>query len=188
MLRLYNNLLNALNALNNNNGSYKSANNEFYDTWLPIFINEEHFEKNKITILNYFSILKLGNSGIKQYVFHPQYIFEVMPKVLLEMIKKIQKEKISASLLKCFFQNILMFKKLEKKYNDIFIKYQKYYTEIKINKLLKENNFINIKNEILELLIIFYFSDGEIDDTIKQKFGNYYNKLKNLFYLNLFEK
>ena len=37
-----------------NNGLYKSANNEFYDTWLPIYINEEHFKKNKTTILNYF--------------------------------------------------------------------------------------------------------------------------------------
>ena len=97
-----------------NNGLYKSANNEFYDTWLPIYINEEHFKKNKTTILNYFSILKFGNSGIKQYDFHPQYIFEIMPKILTQMIKKMQKEKISSSFLKCFFQNILMFKRLEK--------------------------------------------------------------------------
>ena len=30
--------------------SYKSPNNELYDSWLPIYINDEHFEKNK-TIL-----------------------------------------------------------------------------------------------------------------------------------------
>ena len=170
-----------------NNGLYKSANNEFYDTWLPIYINEEHFKKNKTTILNYFSILKFGNSGIKQYDFHPQYIFEIMPKILTQMIKKMQKEKISSSFLKCFFQNILMFKRLEKKYNDIFIKYQKYFIEIKINKFLKENKLINIKDEILELLILFYFSDNDIDDN-KQQFRNYIDKFKNLFYLNLFEK
>ena len=171
-----------------NNGLYKSANNEFYDTWLPIYINEEHFKKNKTTILNYFSILKFGNSGIKQYDFHPQYIFEIMPKILTQMIKKMQKEKISSSFLKCFFQNILMFKRLEKKYNDIFIKYQKYFIEIKINKFLKENKLINIKDEILELLILFYFSDNNIDDNIKQQFRNYIDKLKNLIYLNLFDK
>ena len=34
----------------------KSANNEFYDSWLPIYINEEHYKKNRTTILNYFSI------------------------------------------------------------------------------------------------------------------------------------
>jgi hypothetical protein len=73
-----------------------------------------------------------------------------------------------------------MFKRLEKKYNDIFIKYQKYFIEIKINKFLKENKLINIKDEILELLILFYFSDNDIDDNIKQQFRNYIDKLKNL--------
>ena len=101
-----------------NNGLYKSANNEFYDTWLPIYINEEHFKKNKTTILNYFSILKFGNYGLKEYDFHPQYIFEIMPKILAEMIKKMVDENISSSYIKCFFQNILMFKKLEKEYNN----------------------------------------------------------------------
>ena len=187
--RLLNHFLNfELSNNNSSNGLFKSANNEFYDTWLPIYINEEHFEKNKTTILNYFSILKFGNSGIKQYDFHPQYIFEIMPKILAEMIKKMQKEKISTSFLKCFFQNILMFKKLEKNYNDIFIKYQKYFTKIKINKLFKENKIINIKDEILELLILFYFSDNKIGENIKSKFVKYINKLQNLFYLNLFEK
>ena len=47
---------------------------------------------------------------------------------------------------------------------------------------------INIKDEILELLILFYFSDNNIDDNIKQQFRNYIDKLKNLFYLNLFDK
>ena len=54
----------------------KSANNEFYNSWIPIFINDENFEKNKITILNYFSIVKFGNSGEEQFDFHLQYIFE----------------------------------------------------------------------------------------------------------------
>ena len=166
---------------------FKSANNEFYDTWLPIYINKEHFEKNKTTILNYFSILKFGNFGLKEYDFHPQYIFEIMPKILAEMIKKMGDENISSSLIKCFFQNVLMFKKLEKEYKNIFMKYQKYFTRIKINNFIKENKSIDIKNEILELLILFYFSDNKINEDIKQKFVKYIIKLKNLFFLNLFE-
>ena len=32
--------------------SLKSANNEFYQSWLPIYINSANFEANKQTILN----------------------------------------------------------------------------------------------------------------------------------------
>ena len=176
-----------LHNSDNNNGLFKSANNEFYDTWLPIYINEEHFKKNKTTILNYFSILKFGNYGLKKYDFHPQYIFEILPKILAEMINKIEKENTSSSFIKCFFQYILMFKKLEKEYNNIFMKYQKYFMEIKINKFLKENKKINLKNEMLELLILFYLSDNKFNENMKQKFMNYLIKLRNLIFLNLFE-
>ena len=169
--------------------NFKSANNEFYDTWLPIYINEKHFEKNKTTILNYFSILKFGDSGLKKFDFHPQYIFEIMPNILAEMIIKMTKEKISSAFLKCFFQNILMFKKLEKKYNNIFMKYRKLYFEIKINKFLKENGKINIIKEIIELLILFYYCDNKFkNNNIKKKFENYLHKLKNLMCLYSFEK
>ena len=36
-----------------------------------------------------------------------------MPNILSNMIKKMTINKISSSFLKCFFQNVLMFKKLE---------------------------------------------------------------------------
>ena len=171
-----------------NSGYFKSANNEFYNSWLPIFINEEHFEKNKTTILNYFSILKYGNSGIKKYDFHPQYIFEIMPNILSSMIKKMSKNKISSSFLKCFFQNVLMFKNLEKKYNDIFIKYQKFYLHRNINKILTRNEIFDLKKEFLELLVLFYFSDNKVGRNIKEQLNNYILKLKNVVCLKLFEK
>jgi hypothetical protein len=38
-----------------------------------------------------------------------------MPNILGEMIKKMAAENISSSFMKCFFQYILMYKKLEKK-------------------------------------------------------------------------
>lgn len=31
--------------------NFKAANNEFYNFWLPIYINKEHYEKNKSTII-----------------------------------------------------------------------------------------------------------------------------------------
>ena len=79
MRRLFNAIINlneTIIRLYSETISYKSANNEFYDSWLPIYINEEHYKKNRTTILNYFSIVKYGNYGLKQYDFRPHYIFE----------------------------------------------------------------------------------------------------------------
>ena len=184
-------LLNSILGLNNdslnNINSFKSANNEFYDSWFPIYINDEHFEKNKTTILNYFSIIKYGNHGLKKYDFHPQYIFEVLPNILSEMIKIMTEKNISSSVLRCFFQYVLMFKKLEKKYNNIFIKYQKFYLEKNYNKLLKSEEEIDIMKEILELLILFLYSDNELNPEIKKEFETYIKKFNNLILLNLFD-
>ena len=177
-----------LNNKYNNDGLFKSANNEFYDNWLPIYINDEHFEKNKTTILNYFSILKYGNDGLKKYDFYPQYIFEIMPTLLSEMIEKMVEKDISSSFLKCFFQYVLMFKKLEKKYNRIFIKYQKFYLEKNFNKLLNLEEDFNINAEILKLYILFLFCDNKINRDIKRKINKYMKNLKNLLLLKLFDQ
>jgi len=91
---------NSFNPRRNNN--FKSANKEFDDTWLHIYINGKHFEKNKTAILSCFGVLKFGDSGLKKFDFHPQYIFEIMPNDLCEMIIKMTKEKIFLSFIKCF--------------------------------------------------------------------------------------
>ena len=96
----------------------KSANNEYYDAWLPIYINENNFEYNKQTILNSFSILKYGNSGIEEYDFKPKYIFEIFFKLLNQMTTNMIDNKISNSYLRAFFQYILLYKKLSKLYPD----------------------------------------------------------------------
>ena len=40
-----------------------------------IYINEEHYKKNKSTILNSFSVMKYGPLGIKEYDFKAEQIF-----------------------------------------------------------------------------------------------------------------
>ena len=178
-----------LNPLNNNDKyKFKSANNEFYNCWLPIYINEEHFQKNETTILNYFSIIKFGNSGLKKYDFHPQYIFEVMPNILGEMIKKMATKKISSSFMKCFFQYILMYKKLEKKYNNILCKYQIFYLEKHLKNILKSDEKIDIIKESLELLILFFYCDNEVNPEIKERIEIYIHKLEKIIFFEFFEK
>ena len=174
-------------SLTNNYGSYKSANNEYYDSWLPIFINEAHFQKNKTTILNYFSILKFGNSGLKKYDFHTKYIFEIMPNILSEMIQIMAKDNISSSFLKCFFQYFLLYKKLIEKNKNFFSKYQEYYLNYNINIIINKDEDIDTNKLLLELFILL-FSDNKMINFVKlQKLRNYLEKIKNLICFELFD-
>lgn len=96
--------------------SLKSANNKYYDKWLPIFISQQNFEANKQTILNSFSVIKYGISGEKNCDFKPEYIKEIMFKLLYRMILDIKEKKYSSSYLRAFFQYILLYKKLSEIY------------------------------------------------------------------------
>ena len=68
------------------NTFFKSANNKYYNYWVPIYIDKYHFEKNKTAILNSFSIIKYGVLGKKEYDFKPEHIFEILPIFLNKMI------------------------------------------------------------------------------------------------------
>ena len=93
---------------------FKSANNEFYNAWVPIYINEDHYQKNKTAILNSFSVMKYGPLGIKEYDFNVEQIFEILPIILNKMIIGIFKNKnaLSEAFIICYFHYILLFKKL----------------------------------------------------------------------------
>ena len=94
----------------------KSANNKYYDKWLPIYINNDNFEKNKQTILNSFSVIKYGTSGEKNCDFKPEYISEVMFKLIYKMISDIKDKNFSTSYIRALFQYILLYKKLSEIY------------------------------------------------------------------------
>ncbi len=84
---------------------FKSANNEFYNYWIPIYIDKNHFEKNKQTILNSFTIIKYGASGLKKYDFKIEHIFEILPIVLNKMIIGFlnNKTSLSEAFIRCYF-------------------------------------------------------------------------------------
>ena len=148
--------------------SFKSANNEFYNYWVPIYIDKNHFEKNKETILNSFSIIKFGPIGLKEYDFKVEYIFEVVPIILNKMIIGIfnKKSSLSEAFIKCYFQYILLFKKLTEIYKKEFNEY--------VNKIIKqiENNYYHIDKRIIpdigNFLVLLLFSDININ----KKFWN----------------
>ena len=146
--------------------SFKSANNEFYNYWVPIYIDKNHFEKNKETILNSFSIIKFGAQGLKEYDFKTDYIFEILPIILNKMIIGIfnKKTSLSEAFIRCYFQYILLLKKLTEIYKKEFDEYlNKILNEIKNNKNHIDKRMIP---DIGNFMVLLLFSNFEISDEL----------------------
>ena len=148
------------------NVKFKAGNNEYYNYWLPIYINEDHFQRNKILILNSFSVLKFGARGQKEYDFKPEHIFEYLPNLLNKMVCAMFNEKsyMSEAYIRCYFQYLLLFKKLIQEFKKEF---DNYLNEI-INLIIKYNYVVNktIVPDLGNLYMLLYFSDNEISDKI----------------------
>jgi ubiquitin-protein ligase len=146
--------------------SFKSANNEFYNYWVPIYIDKNHFEKNKQTILNSFSIIKFGAIGIKEYDFKTNYIFEILPIILNKMIIEIFKKitSLSEAFVRCYFQYILLLKKL----TEIYKKELDAYIKTILDKI--KNNYNHIDKKIIpdigNFVVLLIFSNFEITDEL----------------------
>ena len=148
------------------NVTFKAANNEYYNYWLPIYINEEHFQRNKILILNSFSVLKFGAKGQKEYDFKPEHIFEYLPNLLNKMICGMfnQKSYMSEAYIRCYFQYLLLFKKLIDEFKEDFTNYLNNI----INSIKKNKYIVNkaIVPDLGNLFMLLYFSDIELDKKI----------------------
>ena len=146
--------------------SFKSANNEFYNHFMPIYIDKNHFEKNKETILNSFSIIKFGAMGLKEYDFKINYIFEILPIILNKMIIGVYNKKtnLSEAFIRCYFQYILLLKKLTDLYKKEFDEY--------LNNILDsiKKNYNHIDKRIIpdigNFLVLLLFSNFEISDDL----------------------
>ena len=160
---------------------FKSANNEFYNYWIPIYIDKNHFEKNKQTILNSFSIIKYGASGLKMYDFKIEHIFEILPIVLNKMIIGFLNNKttLSEAFIRCYFQYILLLTKLIKIYNNEFNDYMNY-----IIKKIEKNKFTidkNIINDIGNFAVNLLFSNFKVDQKLWNVFVEEFIIRKNVW-------
>jgi len=137
---------------------FKSANNQFYNYWVPIYIDKHHYEKNKTAILNSFSIIKYGPLGIKEYDFKPEQIFEVLPIILNKMIIGIYngKSSVSSAFITCYFQYVLLFKKLCIEFEEDYLKYINH----QLNLIAKNKYDANksIVPDIGNLFMLLFFS------------------------------
>ena len=140
---------------------FKSANNQFYNYWVPIYIDENHYKKNKTAILNSFSIIKYGALGIKEYDFKPEHIFEILPILLNKMIIGIfnGKSTVSSAFIRCYFHYVLLFKKLCLEFEDEYCKYVNH-----ILTLIKKNNY-EVNREIVpdigNFFMLLFFSNRD---------------------------
>ena len=184
-----------IDNFNNEDVYFKCANNIFYNYWMPIYINDIHFEMNKTTILNSFSIIKFGYLGKKEYDFKSKYIFDILPKMLNNMIISMSnsEERISESFFRCFFHYALLYKKLFQ----LFRKQYRKYINIYLDKFIKEikNEYFTINEEIFQklnyLFILTIFSNEDINciemKRIKECLSLIRNMIKNKLLLNLFK-
>ena len=148
---------------------FKSANNQFYNYWVPIYIDQNHYKKNRTAILNSFSIIKYGALGKKEYDFEPAQIFEILPIILNKMIIGIfnGKSSICSSFIRCYFQYVLLFKKLclefEKEYSD--------YVNHILN-LIKNNNYTPDKKIIPDIgnffMLLFFSNKNTHNEKMKK--------------------
>ena len=141
----------------------KSANNEYYNNWLPAYINKDHYEKNKDVILK--SIAEITSN----IAFKENQIFQVFPILLNAMIIGMSKGKasLSSAFIKCYFQYILLFKKLCQEFEvDYAIYLNDIYTKIKDNKYIVNKKIIP---DIGNFFMVLLFNKVEINsDELKR--------------------
>ena len=154
------------------NTNFKSANNQYYNYWMPIYIDKDHYSKNKTTILNALSVIKYGPKGVKEFDFQSEQIFEILPIILNKMIIGMfnGQSAISSAFIMCYFHYILLFKKLCEEYNTEYFKYMNHIMNI-IHKCR-----YNVKKKIIpdigNFLVLLYFCGKNPNNKYIKKMWN----------------
>ena len=63
-----------------------SANGDLYNYWIPIYINEEHFNRALLHLKNSISVIRYGIKGVQENDFQPKMVFEVLPCLMNKTI------------------------------------------------------------------------------------------------------
>ena len=145
------------NPQSNNNNNYlfgslsdfqpkiKAANNQYFNNWLPIYVNEAHFLKNLETI-------KTAIKTIKNEVeFHPEQIFDILP-------------------ITCYFHYVLLFKRLCREYQEEFDTY----VNKRINLITMNDYEVNKKivPDIGDFFMLIFLSNKDMSSPEMIKIKN----------------
>jgi ubiquitin-protein ligase len=134
----------------------KAANNQYFNNWLPIYVNEAHYLKNLETIKNAIKAIK------NEPQFLPEQIFDIFPIILNKMIIGIFNGKsiVSTSYMTCYFHYVLLFKRLCKEYQEEF---DSYVTK-KLNLITMNNYEVNKKivSDIGDFFMLIFLSNKDM--------------------------
>ncbi len=145
-----------INCYYNIPNQIKAANNEYYNNWLPIYVDENHYMKNREIIIN--SLKEIKNES----EFRPEQIFDILPIILNKMIIGMFNGKsiISSSFIICYFQYVLLFKRLCQDYK---AEYEAYVNK-KISLITMNDYEINKKiiPDIGNFFMLIYLSNKDM--------------------------
>ena len=134
----------------------KAANNQYYNNWLPIYVNEDHYKKNLDTIKNAIKAIK------NEAQFQPEQIFDIFPIILNKMIIGIFNGKsiISTSYITSYFHYVLLFKRLCKEYKDEY----DFYVNKKLNLITMNDYEVNKKivPDIGDFFMLIFLSNKDM--------------------------
>jgi len=148
---------------------FRTSGNEMYNCWIPVYINKDHYEKNRTHVLNSFSIVKYGPEGKKEYDFKPEQIYEILPIILNKMIIGMfqGKSEITSAFIISYFQYVLLFKKLCYEFEDENLAY--------LNRqlgLILDNDYKIDKKIIPDIgdfsMILFYCNKDTHEESMKK--------------------
>ena len=134
----------------------KAANNQYYNNWLPIYVNEDHYKKNLDTIKNAIKAIK------NEPQFLPEQIFDIFPIILNKMIIGIFNGKsiVSTSYITCYFHYVLLFKRLCKEYQEEY----NFYVDKKLSLITMNDYEVNKKivADIGDFFMLIFLSNKDM--------------------------
>lgn len=135
-----------------NERKLKSPYNQYYNTWLPIYVDQKHYLKNREAILDSIKAIKGENE------FKTEQIFEVLPIILNKMIIGMfnGKSVISSSFITCYFQYVFLFRKLCQEFQAEYLNY--------VNSKIETNNYQVSKSSIPDIgnfFMLMFFANKE---------------------------
>jgi ubiquitin-protein ligase len=146
--------------------NFKTAMGEYYNYWLPIYIDEEHYQTNKGLILNSISVCKNGISGKKEYDFQPLDCIEIMPPLLNKMIIFLLngKNHMSNAAIEAYCHYIMLFNRLCEDYPEVrkYIKSKLYSYQ---TKPIDKTNCPDLGN----LIVLYFFGNIEIEEKLMHR-------------------
>ena len=141
----------------------KAANNQYFNNWLPIYVNEAHYLKNLETIKNAIKTIK------NETQFTPEQIFDILPIILNKMIIGIFSGKsiISTSYITCYFHYVLLFKRLCREYQEEF----NTYVDKRLNLITMNDYEVNKKivPDIGDFFMLVFLSNKDMSSPEMKK-------------------